>query len=153
MASSTSDWTIASSEGSGSPGQGGVIPRLDLGGNGDPEVLNEAQIAKLNDDMAAGTGAKPEVSPLKVHLPHVFALSLLNEDFNSGFPAGWSAIDNEGNGVNWMVPAQGGGNYTGSTGDACGANSDFRGPGRVRLRAVDAVHQRLRSPTVFCRSP
>ena len=31
-------------------------------------------------------------------------------------------------GVIFEVPAQGGGNYTGGTGDAAGANSDFIGP-------------------------
>jgi hypothetical protein len=118
------EWAIASSQGSGSPASGGVIPRFD-GGSGDEEVvLNEAQIAKLNVDLAAGSGTKPEINPLKVYLPHAYALSLVNEDFNGGFPAGWSAIDNEGGGVNWLVPAQGGGNYTGGTGDACGASSD-----------------------------
>jgi hypothetical protein len=63
-----------------------------------------------------------------VDLPHAFALSLLTENFDAGFPAGWSVVDNEANGVTWMVPQQGTGNHTGGSGNAAGANSDFTGP-------------------------
>lgn len=122
------NFAILTNEDLGSPGSGGVIPKLDMGPDGDPADLDQARLAKLNDDIAGSNPGKPEISPLTVPLPHVFALSLLNEDFNSGFPAGWTAIDNEGNGVIWQVPAQGGGNYTGGSGDACGASSDFVGP-------------------------
>ncbi len=136
------NWNILTSDGAGSPATGGVIPRLDLSGNGgDPVVLDEAQLTKLNVDLAAVAGEKPEVNPLRVSLPHAFALPVLVEDFNSGFPAGWSVIDNDVNGVTWEVPVQGGiGNDTGGTGDACGANSDWVGPAEFDTE--------LRSPTI-----
>jgi hypothetical protein len=122
------NFTIATSDGAGSPAQGGVIPSLDLTGEGTEIVLDEARIAKLNQDNAASSPGKPEVSDYAVSLPHAFALALLNEGFNAGFPAGWTVVDNQANGVTWQVPAQGGGNYTGGTGSAAGANSDFVGP-------------------------
>jgi len=110
-----------------SPAPGVLEPR-DYGTPGpDPEV-SEATLTRLLQDRESSRPGKPEVSPLVVPLPHIYALSLVNEDFNAGFPAGWSAIDNEGGGVIWSVPQQGTGNHTGATGDAAGANSDYVGP-------------------------
>jgi len=122
------DFAIATSEGAGSPAQGGVIPKLDVTGGGGDVVLDEARITKMNADNAATSPGKPETSDYAVPLPHAFALPLLNENFNAGMPAGWTVVDNQANGVTWQVPAQGGGNYTGGTGGAAGANSDWWGP-------------------------
>ena len=74
----------------------GTIPDLDLGPAGDPIVDNGIRLDRFEADRAASRTSKPDVSPFTVPLPHIFALSLLNEDFNSGFPAGWSALDNTG---------------------------------------------------------
>jgi hypothetical protein len=72
-------------------------------------------------------------------MPHQFAMALLNEDFNSGFPAGWTAVDNEGNGVIWSVPTQGPGNITGGTGEAAGASSDAVGPAEFDTALISPV--------------
>ncbi len=92
----------------------------------DPQ-LDDARIAKMeNDRLATTVGDKPD-SPHAVTLPHAFGLMLLSEDFNSGFPAAWSVVNNITSDVMWMVPQQGEGNYTGGTGDAVGASSDYVG--------------------------
>jgi len=121
-------WKIRTSQDDGSPAQGGVVPKLELGPAGDNVVSDPVRLARITEDNAASSPTKPDVSPLKVHLPHVFALNLLSEDFNSGFPAGWSVVDNIANGVTWEVPQQGEPNITGGTGDAAGASSDWVGP-------------------------
>jgi hypothetical protein len=106
-----------------------VILPVDLGTLATPsESSNQARLDRMNQDRQATRADKPDVSPYAVPLPHAFALGLLEEDFNAGFPAGWSVVDNETNGVSWMVPQQGTGNHTGGTGNAAGANSDFTGP-------------------------
>lgn len=94
----------------------------------EPGDVDDARLARLTQDRQASRVEKPDVSPYAVQLPHAFQLSLLNEDFNSGFPAGWTVVDNVALGVSWMVPQQGTSNATGGTGDAAGANSDFTGP-------------------------
>ncbi|MDX1450905.1 MAG: choice-of-anchor J domain-containing protein, partial [Acidimicrobiia bacterium] len=75
----------------------------------------------------------------RITLPHNYAIQVFSEDFNAGFPAGWSTVDNTGSGVIWQVPAQGGGNYTGGSGDAAGASSDFVGPAEYDTGLISSV--------------
>lgn len=130
------DWNLASDQlfGMAAPSATqtptSTIQRKPLAARRDrtPMLGSPARLAKVQQDNQASPPAHEKISPYAVPLPHNYALSVFSEDFNSGFPAGWSAIDNEGNGVIWQVPAQGGGNDTGGTGDAAGASSDFVGP-------------------------
>ncbi len=58
-------------------------------------------------------------------------IPLLTEDFESGVfpPAGWQAIDNKGTGLVWGLAADfRGANFTGGTGEAATADSDWFGP-------------------------
>lgn len=107
---------------------GGVILPADMGAPVDVTSVDEARLARILADRQSSRPDKPEFSPYAVQLPHAFALGLLTENFNAGFPAGWSVVDNEALGVSWMVPQQGTNNHTGGTGFAVGANSDFTGP-------------------------
>jgi hypothetical protein len=106
----------------------GTLEQSDLGPVRDPDVLDEARLGKMLQDRQASRPGGGKISRHAVTLPHAFGLMLLNENFNSGFPAGWSVVDNISNGVTWEVPQQGTYNRTGGTGDAAGANSDYVGP-------------------------
>ena len=55
--------------------------------------------------------------------------TVLSEDFASGIPAGWSVIDNAGNGVVWtdLAGSGMGGNYTNGSGDVAAIDSDAAG--------------------------
>ena len=68
--------------------------------------------------------------------------TILSEDFASGFPSGWTAIDNAGFGLTWTDRAGcgEGDNYTGGAGDLACVSSDLFG-----LAEFDAE---LRMPTL-----
>jgi hypothetical protein len=120
--------------------QGGVIKEKKLLGGETRRFANEARLARINQDNQSSRPGKPDISPFIVPLPHIFAISLLTEDFNAGFPAGWSVVDNAGTGLVWEVPQAFEGNYTGGTGDAAGASSDGFGPADFDTE--------LRTPTI-----
>jgi N-acetylneuraminic acid mutarotase len=59
-----------------------------------------------------------------------FGTPVLNEPFNgSTIPAGWTVVDNQGNGHVWRInDPEGVGNRTGGSGNFADINSDFYGP-------------------------
>ncbi len=58
---------------------------------------------------------------------YLVSSEVLTASFESGVPAGWSAMDNEGNGVEWEACSAWGANYTGGAGDCIGVSSDAAG--------------------------
>jgi hypothetical protein len=125
---------------------GGILTEAEFGPRTEPNPqLDDARLGRMLQDRQVSRPGKPELSPYNVALPHAFALALLSEDFNSGFPAGWSVVDNIALGVTWTVPQQGEGNYTGGSGDAVGASSDWFGPA--------AFDTELRTPPITSFGP
>jgi hypothetical protein len=110
---------------------GGVIQEPELV-HGTPPVLSGERLAKSQRDVAATKAARGRIAkagPPFAQLPHTYANTHLDEDFNAGFPAGWTTIDNEGGSVIWTLnPADGEGNYTGASGTCASASSDNFGP-------------------------
>ena len=129
-------------------GKAGVTPR---GVIEQPELLHGTQpalsadrLAKSERDVAATQTRRGQIAnagPQFGQLPHTYAINLLQENFNAGFPAGWTAIDNEGGSVIWTLnTAEGEGNYTGGGGTCASASSDAFGPAEFDTE--------MRTPTI-----
>ncbi|MDY7079861.1 MAG: S8 family serine peptidase [Chloroflexota bacterium] len=84
-------------------------------------------VGPLTSDTTEDFALDPDLAACTAPGYEVFGLI---EDFENGVPpAGWSVVDNAGNGLVWTTIAGSGesGNYTGGSGDAASCSSDVAG--------------------------